>query len=144
MTTPTARAYAYEHVVGFQDTNLVGNVYFVHLISWQGRCRELFLRDEAPDVLDQLSNGLQLLTARCSCEYLAELRAFDKVAVRMRLAGMALNRIMLGFEYWRVSPDAEELVARGEQDVVCMRADEHGVAATPIPESLARALRRYA
>jgi len=144
MTLPSVRAYVYEHIVGFQDTNLVGNVYFVQPIAWQGRCRELFLRDEAPDVLDELSRGLQLLTARCSCEYLVELRVFDKLFVRMRLAGMSLNRIVLGFEYWRVSAGHEELVARGEQEVVCMRAGDHGQVATPIPESLARALRRYA
>lgn len=144
MTLPTGRAYEYRHVVGFQETNLVGNVYFVHPIAWQGRCRELFLRDEAPEVLDELSNGLHLLTARCSCEYLAELRALDDVLVRMRLAGTSLNRILLAFEFWRAAADAPVLVARGEQEVVCLRTTEDGLVATPIPESLSRALRRYA
>ena len=139
-----ARAYEFEHVVGFQETNFLGNVYFVHLIAWQGRCRELFLRDEAADVLQALAEGLQLLTARCSCEYLAELHAFDRVVVRMRLGAITLNRIVLTFEYWLGSSDAETLVARGEQEVVCMRAEAGQQVATPIPEALARALGRYA
>jgi len=141
--TPGTRAYEYHHVVGFQDTNFGGNVYFVNPIAWQGRCREMFLRDEAPEVLGELNRGLHLLTARCSCEYVAELHAFDRVVVRMRLGGMSLNRIVLGFEYWRVAESGEELVARGEQEVVCMRASAGGASPTPIPESFVRALERY-
>ena len=37
------RAFEYRHVVSFEETNLVGNVYFANHLSWQGRCRELFL-----------------------------------------------------------------------------------------------------
>jgi enediyne biosynthesis thioesterase len=140
---PLARAYEFEHVVGFQETNFLGNVYFVHPIAWQGRCRELFLHDEAPEVLEALTSGLQLLTARCSCEYLAELKAFDRVVVRMRLGAMSLNRIILKFEYWLGTPNADALVARGEQEVVCMRAEAGQQVAAPIPEALARALGRY-
>ena len=28
--------YEYRHVVGFEETNLVGNVYFVNHLRWQG------------------------------------------------------------------------------------------------------------
>ena len=31
--------YEYRHVVGFEETNLVGNVYYVNYVRWQGRCR---------------------------------------------------------------------------------------------------------
>ncbi len=50
-------------------------------------------------MLAQLSEGLSLVTTRCSCEYLAELAAYDEVVVRMRLADLAQNRITLAFEY---------------------------------------------
>ncbi len=42
------RAFEYHHVVGFEETNLVGNVYYANYIRWQGRCREFFLRERAP------------------------------------------------------------------------------------------------
>ena len=67
------RIYSYRHVVGFGDTNLVGNVYFVNHIEWQGRCREMFLREKAPEVVQGFAQGLALVTTRCSCEYLSEL-----------------------------------------------------------------------
>ena len=43
--------YEYPHTVGFEETNLVGNVYYVNYLRWQGRCREMFLKQHAPDVL---------------------------------------------------------------------------------------------
>ena len=31
--------YEYRHIVSFEETNLVGNVYYVNYLRWQGRCR---------------------------------------------------------------------------------------------------------
>jgi enediyne core biosynthesis thioesterase len=136
--------YEYRHVVGFEETNLLGNVYYVNHLSWQGRCRELFLREHAPDVLADLKQGLCLVTIRCSCEYLAEVSAFDEVVVRMRLGDLVQNRMQLEFEYWRRNGDGEELVARGEQHVVCMRRNGASLVAAHLPAQLARALSTYA
>lgn len=137
------RAYEYRHVVGFEETNLVGNVYYVNHLRWQGRCREMFLREHAPEVLDELKRGLSLATTRCACEYLAELMAFDEVVIRMRLGAVTQNRLTLHFEYWRVTGGVEELVARGEQQVACMRREGERMTPTPIPAPLREALRPY-
>jgi enediyne biosynthesis thioesterase len=138
------KAYEYRHLVGFEETNLVGNVYYVNHLRWQGRTREMFLRDHAPEILDELSRDLALATVRCSCDYLAELEAFDEVAVRMRLGGIVQNRITLLFEYWRQTDEGEELVARGEQVVACMRREGKRAVPTPIPAPLREALKPYA
>jgi len=138
------RAYEYRHVVGFEETNLVGNVYYVNHLRWQGRCREMFLRDHAPGVLDELARDLALVTTRCACDYLAELAAFDEVVIRMRLGALAQNRLTMLFEYWRRVGEDEELVARGEQQVACMRREGDRLTPTPVPEELRQALRLYA
>ncbi len=138
------KAYEYRHLVGFEDTNLVGNVYYVNHLRWQGRCREMFLRDHAPEILAEIARDLALATVRCSCDYLAELEAFDQVVLRMRLGGIVQNRITLNFEYWRQKDDGEELVARGEQVVACMRREGRRAVPTPIPEPLREALKPYA
>ncbi len=137
------RAYEYRHIVGFEETNLVGNVYYVNHLRWQGRCREMFLRDHAPGVLKQLDGDLALATVRVHCEYFAELCAFDEITIRMRLSAQAQNRILMDFEYWRTSGGDEELVARGQQEVASMRRVEDSLSATPIPDELRDALRRY-
>lgn len=136
--------YEYRHIVGFEETNLVGNVYYANHVRWQGRCREMFLRDHAPQVLDELAAGLALVTTRVACEYLAELAALDEVIIRMRLGGLTQNRVTMLFDYWRHVGDHEELVARGEQQVACMRRDGPRLVPTPVPQALREALRPYA
>src|SRR5688572_26259311 len=124
-------AYEIVHVVGFEDTNLVGNVYFTRYLSWQGRCRELFLRDHAPAVLDALASDLRLVTTRVSCEYFAELRAFDEVVIRMRLHAATQTRVAMDFEYLR----GAEIVARGAQETACLRVAPDGtVNPAPLPD----------
>jgi len=137
------RHYEYRHVVTFQETNLLGNVYYTHHLDWQGRCRELFLRENAPDVIEEFNRGLSLATVRCGCEYFAELCAFDEIMVRMTLAELVQNRITLGFEYWRCRGGGEELVARGQQQVACMRRDGNRLTPAPVPNSLREALSAY-
>jgi len=137
--------YEYRHVVSFEETNLVGNVYYTNHLGWQGRCRELFLREHAPDIIPQLSTGLSLATVRCSCEYFAELNAFDEVLVRMSLGALVQNRISLDFEYFRPAGNGQqELVARGQQEVACMKRDGTRLIPTPVPPSLREALAAYA
>jgi enediyne biosynthesis thioesterase len=138
------RAYEYRHTVGFEETNLIGNVYYVNHVRWQGRCREMFLRDRAPDIIEALKHGLVLVTVRVSCDFAAELLAFDEVVLRMRLGELSQNRITMTFEYWRLTDGVEELVARGEQQVACMQREGERVVPVPVPPQLREALREYA
>lgn len=137
------RAYEYRHIVSFAETNLVGNVYYVNHLAWQGRVREMFLRDHVPEVLADLSRGLALATVRVSCEYFTELTAFDEVIIRMRLGDHTQNRITMRFEYWRPAPAGEELVARGEQTVACLRREGKELVPCPVPPGLLEALQPY-
>lgn len=138
------RAYEYKHTIGLEETNLVGNVYYLNHIRWQGRCREMFLREHAPDIMAELCQGLALITTRCACEYISELSAFDEVIIRMRLSGLTQSRVSMSFEYWKLSDGAEELVARGEQQVACMRREGDGLVPTSVPTSLRKVLEHYA
>jgi enediyne biosynthesis thioesterase len=137
------RAYEYRHIVSFEETNLVGNVYYTHHLKWQGRVREMFLRDHAPDVLAELSRGLSLATLRVSCEYFAELNAFEEVIIRMKLGELTQSRLTMLFEYWRKQGDGEELVARGEQQIACLRREADKLVPAPVPKSLREALIPY-
>ena len=138
------RYFEYEHVVGFAETNLVGNVYFAHYIAWQGRCRELFLHRHCPQLLASLDQGMALLTTSCGCEYLDELRAMDRVSVRMSLVELVQNRVTMGFDYWRQNgAQGAARVARGEQQVAFLQRRADGLEAVPVPDSLRRALEPY-
>ena len=129
--------------MGFEETNLVGNVYYVNFLRWQGRCREMFLEEKAPSILEDLRHGLALATVRCACDYFLELEAFDRVAVRMRLGHVRQNRVLMLFDYVRLKEGREELAARGEQEIACMRRENGRTMPTPVPQSLLEALEPY-
>ncbi len=133
------KAFEYRHVVGFEETSLVGNVYYVNHLRWQGQAREMFLREYFPEILAQFERGFALITLACSCQYLGELRPFDQVIVRMFLALIAQNRITMRFEYWRDGKQ-EELMARGEQEIACMQRHSDRLLPAPIPAKLLNAL----
>ncbi len=142
---PPGRSYCWCPFIGFEDTNLVGNVYFSHFVSWQGRCREAFLAEHAPDVLAALAGDLRLVTLSVSCDFYEELRAFDEVALEMRLASRQGHRLGLAFDYRLHRDGTSRLAARGAQEVACMRVSGEGrLVAAELPESLAGALQAYA
>jgi enediyne biosynthesis thioesterase len=140
-------SYIYRHRVTFDETNLVGNVYFAHYLHWQGQCREHFLADHAPGVLGELNAGLALATVSCSAEFYTESTAFDQVEVHMTLERISGNRIFMGFDYLRTREPAGEpaavLLARGRQTVACMRRASHGLDPASVPAELRHALSRF-
>ncbi len=138
-----ARAYEHRHVVTFEETNLFGNVYYVHFIRWQGICRELFLHECAPEMAGEIARGLLLSTVRCSCRYGAELRPLDTVLIRMRLGAIVWNRIVLEFEYLRDLGGRLEQVAAGDQEIACMERQGDRTVEREIPKALLSALEPF-
>ncbi|MEY9211862.1 acyl-CoA thioesterase [Thermobifida halotolerans] len=136
--------YEIRHTVGFEETNLVGNVYYVNYLRWQGRCREMFLKERAPGVLAELQEDLKLFTLRVECDFFAEITAFDELSVRMRLEELTQTQIQFSFDYVRLQDDVENLVAHGRQRIACMRGPNTRTVPARVPEELRRALAPYA
>ncbi|WP_248965405.1 acyl-CoA thioesterase [Sphaerisporangium perillae] len=137
--------YEYLHTVGFEETNIVGNVYYVNYLRWQGRCREMFLKQRAPEVLADLQDDLKLFTLKVDCEFFAEITAFSELSIRMRLQELAQTQVEFSFDYVRLDPDGTEtLIARGRQRVACMRGPNTRTVPSRVPDALARALEPYA
>lgn len=137
-------AFRYRHVVSFEETNVVGNVYFTHQISWQGRCREMFLKENAPEILEELARDLRLVTLRVSCDYYEELHALDEVEVRLRLAYLRQHKIGLDFEIVKQGPGEGGTCGRGFQEIACMRTSERGLLPVHPPLVLVDALKPFA
>ncbi|MEO7269828.1 MAG: acyl-CoA thioesterase [Knoellia sp.] len=131
------------HTVGFEETNLVGNVYYVNYVRWQGRCREMFLKQKAPTTLTELQDDLKLFTIKVECEFFSEITAFDEVAIRMRLIELTQTQIDFGFDYVHIGDDHETVVARGRQRIACMRGPNNAVSPARVPEELVEALAPY-
>ncbi len=135
--------YEIHHTVGFEETNLIGHAYYVNYLRWQGRCRELFLKEKAPGVLAELRGGLKLFTLKVECEFYGELTAFDELAVRMRLEELTPTQVQFCFDYVKVADGIENLVARGRQRIGCMRGPNDDSGPAPVPAALREALAPY-
>ncbi|HWM07011.1 MAG TPA: acyl-CoA thioesterase [Actinophytocola sp.] len=135
--------YEIRHTVGFEETNLVGNVYYVNYLRWQGRCRELFLKEKAPQVLVELQQDLKLFTLKVECEFFAEITAFDELSVRMRLEELTQTQVQFSFDYVKLDDEVENLVARGRQRIACMRGPNTDTVPARVPAALREALAPY-
>ena len=47
----------YRPRITFQDTNVVGNVYFLTFFRWQAECRDLWLRENDPELWHSIRRG---------------------------------------------------------------------------------------
>lgn len=135
--------YEIRHTVGFEETNLVGNVYYVNYLRWQGRCREMFLKEKAPAVLEEVRDDLKLFTLKVECEFFAEITAFDELSIRMRLEELTQTQIQFVFDYVHLVDGVENLVGRGRQRIACMRGPNTDTAPARVPEALRTALAPY-
>ena len=136
-------SYEYRHRVCLEETNVVGNVYYTHYIRWQGRCREMFLHDHAPQLVRELGHGFTMATTRVSCSYYRELAAFNEIVIRMSAGAMTPSRLTMVFRYYRIVNGEETLVAEGEQEVVCLQRQAAGVEPIPLPQPLLDAVSQY-
>jgi enediyne biosynthesis thioesterase len=135
--------YEIRHTVGFEETNLVGNVYYVNYLRWQGRCREMFLKEMAPAVLEDMRDDLKLFTLKVECEFFAEITAFDELSIRMRLEELTQTQIQFAFDYVKTNGEFESLIARGVQRIACMRGPNTATVPARVPAALREALAPY-
>lgn len=132
------------HRVGFEETNIVGNVYYVNYLRWQGHCREKFLREKAPSVMTEiLQDDLKLFTLQAGCEFFDDVAAFEELGVRLRLEELTQTQIEFAFDYVQVRDGQEVLVARGKQRIACMRGPNNNTVPTRVPAELRDALVPY-
>src|SRR5262245_1038920 len=109
--------FEYRFSLGFQETNVVGNVYFANYFLWQGKCREEFLRQHAPQVLDEFKKGYGMITQECACSFIQEAFAFQRILIRMGLERLMRTGMSMTFDYYREEGEGGDLtlLARGRQ-----------------------------
>ena len=137
--------YEYRFITTFEETNLVGNIYFANYVLWQGKCREMFLYEYCPDVIEEISKGLLLITLDVSAQYISQLFAFDTVVMRMSLEAQSSNRLQMSFEYYKEEKDGEKLtlVCKGTQGAASMKVINGNMAPVSFPESMVQVLQDY-
>lgn len=143
ITTPQGAYFEYRFTTTFEETNLVGNIYFANYVLWQGKCREMFINEYCPDVADAINDGLGLITLDLSAQYVSQLFAFDKVVMRMSLEAQSASRLMMNFEYYKDEGGHLTLVCRGHQATAAMREENGVMVPVHFPDSMLEAIEEY-
>lgn len=136
------RYFPYVHQVHFDETNLVGNVYFANYVRWQGHCREKFLYDNVPGVVADLqARTLALITVSVHVDHYYEAFAGDTVEVRMYPSASSGSRLSMRFDYMRNATK----IASGSQTIACaaVSAETSTMQSCPVPASLLKAFHAY-
>jgi len=141
--TPEGAFYEYRFIATFEETNLVGNIYFANYALWQGKCREMFIYEYCPDVVKEINNGLGLITLDLSLQYVSQLFAFDTVVMRMSLEAQSESRLLMNFEYYREEAGKLTLVCKGHQATAAMREVDGKMVPVHFPDSMIEALDTY-
>lgn len=136
--------FEYQFITTFEETNLVGNIYFANYVLWQGKCREMFLYEYCPDVIAEINEGLLLITLDLSMQYISQLFAFDTVVMRMSLAFQSGSRLLITFDYYKQEQDkALTLVARGTQATAAMKMIKGKISPVDFPDSMLQMFEEY-
>jgi len=141
-----SQAFCVRQVVTFEDSNLLGNVYFTAYFSWQGHCRELFLMKHAPEVVSEMKSGAsRLVTTQAACEFFDELLPGDEVEVRLtdRISDERVLRLAFAFARITGADRSNPVVAVGTQDVQLMRPQGSRWVPAPLPNDLRQTVARF-
>lgn len=142
--SPEGDYFEFQFQTTFEETNLVGNIYFANYVLWQGKCREMFLYEYCPEVIEEINNGLALITLDLSVQYYSQLFAFDKVVMKMSLQAQSTSRLMMHFDYYGKNEDGTlRLIAKGSQATAAMRHKDGKLEPTHFPESLYEVFEKF-
>ena len=125
-----------------EDADLVGNIHFSDYFVWQGRVRDSYFYELAPNYYRGNGEQGELLCRRSRVEHLREAMPFDRIYVTMSLRAVYECGVSLYFEYFHLNDNGEkQKLAYGEHDAVWTKrvAGDNFVSA-PLPQKIREAL----
>jgi enediyne biosynthesis thioesterase len=135
--------FEYRFITTFEETNLIGNVYFANYAIWQGRCREIFLYEFCPDVIEEIKNGLLLVTLDMNITFLHQTFALEKILMRMSIDAKSDTSLLMRFDYYKEENDKLNIVANGLQTIVAMKSINGKMTTVSLPHSLLSFMENY-
>jgi acyl-CoA thioesterase FadM len=117
------------------------------LLSWQGKCRELFLEDQTASIMHMVTQReLILQTTSASLDWSRRVPERDQaVRVEMRLESLKCGQMGVSFHYAIDQPGESQGVpfAIGHQSMSSKHMAGSNLLPCPLPSELLHALREY-
>jgi acyl-CoA thioesterase FadM len=124
----------YQVIVG--DTSKVGFVYYTRLMDWMGMVREQYGVVAAPNYMNNIDGPTTMLTHFVSCQYMGEIWFPDRVSIRMSVPWVRFEFMRALFRFYRLTPDGDVLVGRGEQIWASVRRENDVFSRAPWPQEM--------
>ncbi|MCP4133525.1 MAG: SDR family NAD(P)-dependent oxidoreductase [bacterium] len=104
----------------YENSNVVGNIYYANYYTWQGYIMDRFLFQNLPDYFgDATKPAYDLFCVSTRVDHLREAMPFDTIKVTMAIKSIHENGASFYFEYFRVEPDGQRVkLAIGEVESV--------------------------
>jgi len=119
----------------------------IDLLSWQGKCRELFLEDQTASIMHMVTQReLILQTTSASLDWSRRVPERDQaVRVEMRLESLKCGQMGVSFHYAIDQPGESQGVpfAVGHQSMSSKHMAGSNLLPCPLPSELLHALREY-
>jgi acyl-CoA thioesterase FadM len=110
------KIFEYKTTVTIGDTNALQNMYFLNFFKLQGIVRELFVKKRIKNSLQDLANGMVLITKDARCNYYKDFFLFDDITVKLNFTKIGKTNTRLNFQYF--NSKTKELHANGSQTIV--------------------------
>jgi enediyne polyketide synthase len=112
---------------GFEDANVVGNIYFASYGAWQARARDRLLHAISPELLRDPKPSVFLHCVGTGTFHMREALPFDTIVVRTFVTRIYERGLRLEFDYSRMEDDGRlTKLATGYHEAAWMRrVDSH-------------------
>ncbi|MEW5894577.1 MAG: SDR family NAD(P)-dependent oxidoreductase [Candidatus Omnitrophota bacterium] len=121
----------------FEDSNLVGNIYFSNYAKWLGRVFDHFIYTHAPEIVISkgAANG-EFTCIKCEINNLNEAMPFDEIQVYMRLDSLYQNGVDFDFDFYLVKDSMKKKLAYARAEFLWTVRTGSNVLAKKMPDKI--------
>jgi malonyl CoA-acyl carrier protein transacylase/NAD(P)-dependent dehydrogenase (short-subunit alcohol dehydrogenase family)/acyl-CoA thioesterase FadM/3-hydroxymyristoyl/3-hydroxydecanoyl-(acyl carrier protein) dehydratase/acyl carrier protein len=134
-TKPVIEPFLFEKAIDttFDNSNVLGNIYFANYFTWQGQLRDHYFYGIIPEYFRGVGEKGELLCLQSQIQHMREAMPFDTVIVTMSLKLLKKYSAIFYFEYFKLENDGNRTkLAFGEQQNIWVVRDKQG---NPIPSA---------
>lgn len=113
--------FIHSFIATYADTNSVGNVYFGMYAMWVGKTRELFFNQVMPK-FNLKDTPFYILTRSFEHKFVRETKEFERVSVKIRVAGH--NRKFVTLEH-EIYDSAGNMLGKGNQSLLFVSSADY-------------------
>ena len=131
--------FEFQRRVEFHETDLAGIVHFSNFYRYMETAEHAFLRSLGHAIHEQLGEAeIGWPRVSATCDFRKPARNDDVLTIRVSLQEIRTRSVRYGFRFFIDVNDPP--IATGSIVAVCVKFEDGGIAAVPIPEQIRSAL----